>query len=235
VSEPDASRRSACETLYRDDDAVFVCKPAGLLVHGSAFAGARERTALDIVREAHGADLHPLHRLDRGTSGVLGFARGAANLRAWQAALAAPDVVKRYVALVRGRLDASVEVDHPVPDADGVRRPARSFVEPLASLDEPRCGLVRVRLYTGRMHQVRRHLKHLSHPVIGDANYGKGPLNRWYRERYGLARLALHATELRVTHPLTGAVLALRAELPDDLAGPLAAIFGDAFARVAPW
>lgn len=182
--------------LARHDDLCFVDKPSGLLVHNSAWAGPRERTLVDDVNEALGAGWHPLHRLDRQTSGVVAFARTEHAARL-QAALAA--ACRRYWALVRGHLRAAVEVDHPIVDEEaGVRvaREAKSVVTPLVLSTVERCSLVEVRLLTGRRHQARRHLKHLSHPVLGDATHGKGPLNREYRARYGLARLALHARSL---------------------------------------
>src|SRR5262249_24959795 len=87
-----------------------------------------------------------------------------------------------------------------------------------------RWSLVEARPETGRLHQVRRHLKHLSHPVVGDVNYGKGDVNRLFRERYGLRRLALHALALAFEHPFTGAAVAISAPLPGDLRGPFAAL-----------
>ena len=97
--------------------------------------------------------------------------------------------------------------------------PAVTRVRRLATAG--RLSLVEAFPETGRLHQVRRHLKHLSHPVLGDANYGKGALNRELRERVGLARLALHAAGLRFVHPATGATLTIDAPLPEDLAVPL--------------
>jgi len=87
-----------------------------------------------------------------------------------------------------------------------------------------RCSLVEARPETGRFHQIRRHLKHLSHPIVGDVNYGKGDLNRLFRTRYGLHRLALHAHLLAFDHPATGRRLVVRAPLPADFAAALAAL-----------
>lgn len=212
-------------TLYEDATCVVCVKPSGLLVHNAAWSGPRERTALDVAREQLDADLVPVHRLDRGTSGVLLLARGGAHARGWQEALARPDADKRYLALVRGALREASRVDHAFADEGGARRDAVTLVEPLAALSDPRCSAVLARPLTGRTHQVRRHLKHLSHPVIGDANYGKGALNREYASRYGLARLALHAWSLALTHPVTGERRVWCAPLPDDLAEPLRRIF----------
>jgi tRNA pseudouridine65 synthase len=102
----------------------------------------------------------------------------------------------------------------------GPSRPARSRVTPLLVSNVDRCSLVEVRLFTGRRHQARRHLKHISHPVIGDATHGKGAINRAYRDAYGLARMALHARSLVVD----GA--SAIAQLPSDLVVPLRRLFG---------
>lgn len=209
-------------TLYRDDSALVIDKPSGWLVHNSAFTRTRERTVLTVVREALGDGWAPVHRLDRGTSGVLLLARGGDALRAWQESLSRAE--KFYLALVRGEVREALDVDHALDDDHGVRRDARSRIEPVWSQPDPRCSLVRVQVFTGRTHQVRRHCHHVSHHVLGDANYGKGPLNREYRARYGLARLALHAERLRIEHPTEHTPLDLAAPMPDDLAAPIAKI-----------
>ena len=210
--------------LFQDGDVVVVNKPAGLLVHSSAWAGPREVSLVDVVRPAFGADLNPVHRLDRQASGVLVFARGGENARLWQAALADDNVDKRYLALVRGRMAQEVEIDHAIVDEDGHARAARSSVRLVTSCSVERCSLVAVRLFTGRTHQARRHLKHISHPILGDARYGKGPLNRDYRARFGLARMALHAWRLVVVHPRTQEAVVFEAPVPDDLVPPFDAL-----------
>jgi tRNA pseudouridine65 synthase len=214
----------ALPLLHRDASCVVCAKPSGALVHNTSWAGPRETTALDLARAAFGDDLVPVHRLDRGTSGVLLFARGGDHARAWQEALGRDDADKRYLALVRGALAAPARVDHAFADEDGVRRDAVTDLEPVCAWPSPRCGVVLARPRTGRTHQVRRHLKHLSLPVIGDANYGKGAINRDFAARFGLARLALHAWALTLTHPLTGERVTWCAPLPDDLAGPMARV-----------
>lgn len=209
-------------TLYRDDATLVIDKPSGWLVHNSSFTRTRERTVLTVVRESLGDGWSPVHRLDRGTSGVLLLSRGAELLRAWQESLASAD--KFYLALVRGELREPVDVDHPLDDENGVRHEARSRIEPVWWQSDPRCSLVRVQVFNGRTHQVRRHCHHISHPVLGDANYGKGALNREYRARYGLARLALHAERLAITHPATGERMSFEAPMPADLTEPIARI-----------
>lgn len=211
----------ALEILYRDDAVVAVNKPAGLLVHRG---WDNDRVvAMTLARDQVGQHVFPVHRLDRPTSGVLVFALSPAVAAALQAQFVAGTVEKRYVALVRGVMPAAVTLDHPVPrEADGPRVDAVTDFGRLAVFE--RFSLVQARPRTGRTHQIRRHLKHLSHPIVGDVRYGKGDINRLFRERFGLHRLALHAVELRLAHPLAGTPLCLRAPLPPALAEPFAAM-----------
>lgn len=202
----------AVTILHRDARCVVVDKPAGLSTHRGW--DAEEDALLQRVRDAVGAYVHPIHRLDRGASGVVLFALDADAARAFSEAWGAAE--KTYVAITRGHPPAHAIVDHPIPNAEGGPRvPAVTEIWTRETFG--RYALVEARPRTGRLHQIRRHLKHLSCPLIGDANYGKSEHNRLFRERFGLARLALHAALLRVPHP-DGGVLEAHAPLADDLA-----------------
>jgi tRNA pseudouridine65 synthase len=145
---------------------------------------------------------------------------------------------KTYLALVRGVPPEAGVVDHPVPHGEaGPRVPAvTAFVRRHVVALERRWSLVEARPRTGRLHQIRRHLKHLGHPVVGDVNYGKGDCNRLFRARYGLHRLALHAATIAFTHPFTGAATVIAAPLPEDLRGPFAAIgIPEEALALTPW
>jgi tRNA pseudouridine65 synthase len=132
-------------------------------------------------------------------------------------------VEKRYIALVRGIPPEAGVIDHPVPRApDGPRVPAVTEFRRLATFE--RYALVEALPRTGRLHQIRRHFKHISHPLIGDVRYGKGEHNRLFRDRFGLHRLALHALELAFDHPPAGRPLRIFAPVPEDLAGVLGAM-----------
>jgi tRNA pseudouridine65 synthase len=207
--------------LYCDDRLAAVGKPAGLAVHRGA---ARERTvALTLVRDRLGRHVYPVHRLDRATSGVLLFALDPEAARSLQEQFEAGAVGKRYLALVRGITPEEGVIDHPIPrDEDGPRVPALTEYRRLATFE--RYSLIEARPRTGRRHQIRRHLKHISHPLIGDVRYGKGDHNRLFRERFGLHRLALHALDITFAHPDDGRRLRLAAPVPEDLAGPLRAM-----------
>jgi len=207
--------------LYRDAALVAVAKPSGLAVHRG---WSRERVvALTLAPDRLGAPVFPLHPLDRATSGALLLALDPEAARRLAAQFAAGRVRKRYLALVRGIPPASGVIDHPVPRRPGGPRvPAVTAFRRLATWE--RYALLEVVPRTGRLHQIRRHLKHASHPLIGDVRYGKGEHNRLFRERFGLHRLALHALELACDHPADGRPLSIVAPVPEDLAGPLRAM-----------
>lgn len=193
-------------------------KPSGLLVHRGW--GDDEVVAMTLVRDAIGQWVYPIHRLDRGTSGVLLFALDSGTASQLGEQFAAHRIEKTYLALVRGVPAEEQWIDHPIPRAeDGPRVPARTHVRRLFSAG--RYSFVEAKPESGRLHQVRRHLKHISHPIIGDVRYGKGEHNRLFRTEHGLHRIALHAAELCFTHPASGERMKLEAPLPPDLRGPL--------------
>jgi tRNA pseudouridine65 synthase len=176
--------------------------------------------ALELVRDTVGAWVYPVHRLDRATSGVLVFALERNAARAVGRAFAEGRGAKRYLALVRGAPPDRVRVDHALSRDDGDPQDAVTEIETLARFG--RYSLVEARPESGRTHQIRRHLKHLSCPIIGDVRYGKGEHNRLFRTRHGLHRLALHAASLTLTDPGTDAPVTIEAPLPEVLARTLA-------------
>ncbi len=207
--------------LYRDEVLAVVAKPSGLVVHRG---WSRDPVvAMSLARDTVGHRVYPVHRLDRGTSGVLVFALDSQTARHLQQQFEARRIDKRYLALVRGVPPESGVIDHPLAPAKGRERlPAETEFRRLGI--SGRYALVEAWPRTGRLHQVRRHLKHISCPLIGDVRYGKGEHNRWFRKQHNLHRLALHALELSLDHPLTGDRQMFRAEVPADLAVPLAAL-----------
>ena len=208
---------SALQLIYRDDRLAAFAKPSGLLVHRGW--GDDDVVAVDLVREAMGGRVHPVHRLDRATSGVLLFALDRESAAAVGGMFERGSIHKTYFALVRGVAPEEGVIDHPIPRTeDGPRVPAVTAFRRRHVFE--RWSIVEARPATGRLHQIRRHLKHISHPIVGDVNYGKGEINRLFRERFELRRLALHAAELRFEHPFGGGTVVIRAALPEDLREP---------------
>ncbi|MGQ3053192.1 MAG: pseudouridine synthase [Roseateles sp.] len=216
--------------LHLDEHLVAIDKPAGLLVHRTQLAAGEGEAALQLVRDQLGRPVWPAHRLDRGTSGVLLFALSAAVASALGSMFEQAQMHKRYVALVRGWPGADEGVvDHPLardPELPSAGQPMlqaqtrwrvlRRIEWPFASdarFASTRVALLEAEPLQGRRHQIRRHLKHIAHPILGDATHGKGPLNRAVAAQLGLQRLWLHAQSLSLTHPVTGMPLQLHAPL----------------------
>jgi tRNA pseudouridine65 synthase len=214
--------------LYRDEWMVVVNKPSGLLVHRSPIDRHETRFAVQVLRNQLGRRVYPAHRLDKGASGALAFALDRQMAAALAGAFAGHEVAKSYIAVVRGWPAESGVIDHELATVrDEYALPARTAARPantayrrLASIELPvrvdryptsRYALVRLRPETGRRHQLRRHLAHVSHPIIGDSTYGKGRHNRLFANLYGVRRLMLACTNLEFQHPVSGALLSIDA------------------------
>jgi tRNA pseudouridine65 synthase len=210
--------------LYRDDALVIVNKPSGLAAH-RGLSNDRDYV-LTRARDQLGQRVYLVHRLDRATSGALAMVLDARWVEPLQRAFVGEGVHKRYLALVRGVLRERVDVDYAIPRGEGrndERVPARTSFRRLGVYAD-RYSLVEAIPETGRFHQIRRHLAHLRHPIIGDTNYGDRKENRLFRERFALLRLALHAATLELPHPEDGRVIRVEAPVPPDLSVPLQAM-----------
>ena len=202
--------------LRRDERFVAVDKPAGTIVHRGW--ADDDDPLLQQVRDLVGRLVYPIHRLDRGASGVVLFALDREAAGALGAAFASGEQVeKRYVAITRGHPPEHAVIDHAIPRAPGEER-VDAVTEIWRRETFGRYALVEAAPRTGRLHQIRRHLKHLSCPLVGDVRYGKGLHNRIWRDQHGLHRLALHASRLAFPHPATGEVIVVEAPLAIDLA-----------------
>jgi tRNA pseudouridine65 synthase len=205
--------------LYEDADLVAIDKPPWSVIHPTR--GASDALVLlEALSKQTGAPVFPVHRLDRQTSGALVFARTAAAASLLSEQIRSSLWKKTYVGLCRGVLLESLRIDRPVPQ-ESAYQPAQTDIDPLEHFCA-RYSLVEARPMTGRHHQIRYHLKHASHPLVGDASYGQGSINRFFRETLGLGRLFLHARDLRLPHPVHNRYVELHAPLPPDLEEVLA-------------
>ena len=221
--QPPAPESTTIELLHLDAHVVVANKPSGLLVHRGW--DNDDDVAMFRVRDAIGEHVYPVHRLDRGTSGALLFARSREAAATLGKAFESGRIDKRYLALVRGAPPDSGVVDYAIPKSEGGPRvPALTRFRVLGRSPVDRCSLVLAMPETGRLHQVRRHLCHIHHPIVGDVKHGSGQINRHYRAGYALHRLALHAVTLGFDHPVTGARVDVVAPVPDDLAPALLAL-----------
>jgi tRNA pseudouridine65 synthase len=232
--------------LFEDDYLIAVDKPSGLLVHPSWISKPDEPTLMGLLKEHYQSDkLHTIHRLDRATSGVMLVGKELDSSKYMQEQFQARGVKKEYECLVRGWCsEPQGRIDHAlVPKYD-------KFADPLASQDKEakeaitdfkvigqteldipvgrystsRYSRVACFPHTGRKHQIRRHMKHLLHPIIGDTKYGEGRHNRMFRDHFNLHRLVLMARSIQFSHPVTDELLTIHADLPGDIEQLYAAI-----------
>lgn len=199
------------ETLYEDDELIAVHKPAWYLVHPSYEA----RDALDVLSTLKVRGLAPIHRLDRQTSGILLLSKNPEFTQQLQAIWPSERVEKRYLAYVYGRPPYEFEAKRALTDLETkTKKEACTVFKTLEYFEKG--ALVEARIFTGRRHQIRRHLSHLGHHILGDRMYGKGRINNWARSQ-GLERLFLHSHSLVFWHPFLKKKIVLDCPLPKDL------------------
>ncbi len=221
------------EILYQDAYLVAINKPSGLLVHKSPIDKHETEFALQLVRDQIGQYVYPIHRLDKPTSGVLLFALDAQIAQTMSHLFRSSQVHKEYMAVVRGFTEEASLIDYPlkqmldtkVQKKQGITKAtqeAQTAYERLATVELPfavsrypvaRYSLVKLFPKTGRKHQLRRHMKHIFHPIIGDTKHGRGEHNTLFREKYACHRLLLHAYRISFIHPITKETLVIDAAL----------------------
>lgn len=204
--------------LHRDDELIVVSKPSGLLVHRSPIA-PDEDALMQRVRDHVGHYVYPVHRIDRPASGIVMFTLNPKSMRWVQRAMRDIEARKEYLVLVRGKPPDDWFSTRPLRSDKGQPQPSHTEFSTLERFS--RCALVSARIFTGRRHQIRRHLNHCAHHVLGDTTYGKGRVNQEFRDRFGLPRLFLHAHRVRFFHPRAGGMIEIVDPLPADLEGVL--------------
>lgn len=194
------SDERALPVLAEADEWIVVAKPPRLIVHRNEHH-RRADACLQRVRDQVRGRVYPIHRLDFQASGCLIFAKKRTWAGPMQESLRAGE--KTYLAFVRGyyKHDEPIRIDKPMKDDNGYLKDAASVVEYIGRSQEPRCSLLRVRPETGRFHQVRRHVRDLHHPCIGDSDHGDTKVNRWWRENTSAKRLGLHCFRIELTLP----------------------------------
>ena len=230
--------------LYLDNHLAVVNKPSGLLVHRSNIDRHETENAMKTLRDQLGQWVYPIHRLDKPTSGVLVFALDKDAARLMTQAFFDKAVTKTYLAVVRGFTKEAESIDYPLKERPDKRadqradrdKPAQEAVteyKRLATVELPhavgryataRYSLVHVSPLTGRNRQIRRHMKHIFHPVIGDTTYGDGKQNDFISENFKCGRMLLHAREIEFTHPYSGQQLRIEAPLDNAFRALLVAL-----------
>ena len=225
------------EILYQDEHMVAINKPSGLLVHRSMIDKYETQFALQQTRDQIGQRVYPVHRLDKPTSGVLLFALKSEVARKITEQFTERSVTKNYLAVVRGHTqehdtinyalkeeydkitDKNVEKDKTAQSAVTAytRLQTTELDYPTGRYQTSRYSLVSLQPKTGRKHQLRRHMKHISHHIIGDTTHGDGKHNQLFRDKFDCHRLLLHSNSLQLVHPHSGENLIINAPLDDKL------------------
>ncbi len=223
------------EVLYQDNDLIVINKPEGWLVHRSWLDKHETVVVMQTLRDQIGQHVYPIHRLDRPTSGVLIFALSSEIARLLSEQFASNKIEKTYHAIVRGYVDGEAVIDYPlVEELDKIAdkfankdKPAQdaiTFYKGLSKIELPievgkyktaRYSFVELKPQTGRKHQLRRHLKHIFHPIIGDSKHGDLHQNRAFSHYFAVKRLMLHASTVKIIHPITLKPLTIHAKLSD--------------------
>jgi tRNA pseudouridine65 synthase len=215
------------EIIYRDEHLIAINKPHGLLVHRSSIAADASEFALQLLRDQIGTKVNPVHRIDRKTGGILLFAFNKDVEIAMQKAFMENQVSKKYLAIVRGHTLDAEDIDYPLRKENGTLQDAFTSYTTLkrAELDialgkhpTSRYSLVEAVPTTGRMHQLRKHLSHIFHPIIGDRTHGCNKQNKLFLEQWEMTTMLLHASQLAFIHPITGEEVKIQAALQPEFA-----------------
>lgn len=224
------------DILYRDPFLIAVNKPAGLLVHRSPIARKEKQFALQTVRNQTGQHVFPVHRLDRPTAGVLLFALTAETAKKTAELFQSGRIMKKYIAVVRGYTAENGSIRYDMKNFKNRGVPGQDFLmnkECFTSSDYTRLATIEidcevdkyptsryslVTLFpkTGRRHQLRRHMKHIRHPIIGDTKYGNSTHNHFFRDRFNCNCLLLNAVALKFQHPVTGSMVEISAPVSNE-------------------
>jgi tRNA pseudouridine65 synthase len=215
------------EILFEDDYVIMVNKPNNMLIHKSYYArNIKDATLLELLFRQYENHYYPVHRLDRKTSGLLVLAKQKENVSLFQSLFNSKKIQKIYIGLVRGFVNNVVAINSPVKNPETQRyKDAETFCEPMCSTqlnipvhpyDTARYSLVKLKPITGRMHQLRIHMNKISHPIIGDYNYGDRFHNRMFEDEFNCKNLFLHAYSIEFSHPITNKNIVIKAPFPDD-------------------
>ena len=198
------------EILFENEEIVAINKPHGLLVHPTSMAKDADEFAMQRLRDQIGQKVYPAHRLDRKTSGVLLFSKTPATNRILQELFRERQVNKTYEAIVRGFVEPEGHIDYPLTKEGGPKQMATTDYQliqhyeiplPFGKFQTSRYSLVELIPHTGRYHQLRKHMAHIFHPILGDRPHGCNKQNRLWKEQFGMTTMLLHASSLAFELP----------------------------------
>jgi len=200
------------EILFQDEYLIAINKPHGLLVHQSSIARDAKEFAIQLLRDQIEQKVYPAHRLDRKTSGVLLFALTPEVNSRLQEMFMNKEIRKTYKAIVRGFAPVELTIDYPLKREDGKIQEAISSIQrlktteidlPFGQYQTSRYSLLEIQPETGRFHQIRKHLAHIRHPIIGDRPHGCNKQNKLFLEKFNMNTMLLHAENISFIHPVT--------------------------------
>nr|WP_186737271.1 pseudouridine synthase [Spirosoma utsteinense] len=226
--------------LYQTGDLVAINKPHGLLVHRSPIASDAAEFAVQLLRNQLGQRVYPVHRLDRKTGGVLLFALNEVMNATMQQQFMEGAVSKTYLAIVRGYTPDEQAIDYPLRRDDGngglgtlqdaftaLKTLRRTEVNvPFGKHPTSRYSLVELTPTTGRMHQLRKHMAHILHPIIGDRPHGCNKQNKLFLEQFSMNTMLLHARQIQFKHPISEETITVIAPLQAEFSRMLTTLFG---------
>jgi tRNA pseudouridine65 synthase len=215
------------EIVFEDKFIIVVNKPNNFIIHESHYArNIRETTLLQFLEQQLGYPVYPAHRLDRKTSGVILLLKNKDNVSQFQELFNSKSIQKIYYAIVRGFSPDNGIIDSPVKNDDtGIYKEALTHYKsvknialniPVHPYENSRYSLIELKPQTGRMHQLRKHMNKINHPIVGDYKYGDRFHNRMYETEFDCIYMFLHAYCLEFIHPITKEKLSLKANFPSD-------------------
>jgi tRNA pseudouridine65 synthase len=230
-------KRIMIELLFEDDYCIIVNKPNNVLVHHSYYSrNITDDSLLQLLKKQFNHKYYPVHRLDRKTSGLILLAKDKIHVSKFQTLFTEQNITKKYLALTRGHCLASGKIDTPIKNADtGVYKDALTLYQtlnqteleiPVKPYSTSRYSLLELEPKTGRMHQLRKHLNKISHPIIGDHKYGNRHHNKMFTDKFGVDNLYLHAYSLAFIHPITNKDIKITKTVPE---------FWNAFFKITDW
>jgi len=241
------TQQETLDIIYQDEYLVAIQKPAGLLVHKSPIDRHEKRYAMKILRNQIGQWVYPVHRLDKPTSGLLLFTLDKDSARLVSQQFEQHLIDKEYLAVVRGFTKSEGVIDYPLNEIAVFKhleknieqkeakpsvthfKTLKHYILPYSDGHFEQCRYSLVKLFpkTGRKHQIRRHLKHISHPIVGDVKHGRGEHNRLFKTHMDSHRLLLAAQTMTLTHPVTNERLHLECQIETN--------FQQLLERIAPY
>jgi tRNA pseudouridine65 synthase len=213
------------DIIYQDEQLVAINKPHGLLVHRSKIAAEADVFALQLLRDQLGQKVYPVHRIDRKTSGILLFALSEEMDKSMKQLFAEKQVGKTYLAIVRGFTEDKGTIDYALRKENGQLQEAvthyrtlqrTEIAVPFGKHNTSRYSLLEVKPETGRMHQIRKHMAHINHPIIGDRPHGCNKQNKLFKEKWQMDKMMLHAKELSFVQPSNDQIINICANISSE-------------------